>query len=40
MIVEGKIDTHGVLAPERCVPPEEFFRELKKRNIVVKVTNG
>ena len=33
VIVAGTITERGVLAPEQCVPPELFFKELKKRNI-------
>jgi saccharopine dehydrogenase (NAD+, L-lysine-forming) len=33
MIVRGEIDARGVLPPERAVPPEPFFRELKARGL-------
>ena len=37
MIAHGRIHATGVLPPERCVPPELFFRELRKRKIRVLV---
>lgn len=39
MIANGKAKAKGVLAPEQCVEPKLFFRELKKRNIKVFVHN-
>lgn len=37
MIAGGKIAEKGVLPPERCIDPILFFRELKKRKLIVKV---
>lgn len=37
MIANGKIHAHGVLPPESCVEPEEFFRELRKRGMKVNM---
>ena len=36
MIANNQIKETGVLAPELCVPEEEFFAELRKRAIDVK----
>lgn len=33
MIADKQIKTYGVLPPERCVNPELFFKELRKRDI-------
>lgn len=33
MIANGIITKRGVLPPERCVPPQKFFKELAKRNM-------
>ncbi len=35
MLACGEIDQVGVLCPEQCIPPARFFRELRKRNIVI-----
>lgn len=32
-IAEGKINKRGVLPPETIIEPEEFFKDLKKRNV-------
>lgn len=37
MIAVGKIRAKGVLPPEQCIEPEEFFRELGKRKMEIKV---
>jgi len=34
MLAEGKISGTGVLAPEACIPPEEFINSLQKRGII------
>jgi saccharopine dehydrogenase-like NADP-dependent oxidoreductase len=34
LLAEGKIKGRGVLAPEACMPSEEFIAELKKRGIL------
>ena len=36
MIANSTIDEKGALPPERCVPPEKFIEEMKKRNIIIK----
>ena len=36
MIGAGTISQRGVLAPESCVPPEPFFRELSRRLITMR----
>lgn len=36
MIALGVVSDRGVLAPEVCVPPELFFTELAKRDIVMR----
>jgi saccharopine dehydrogenase-like NADP-dependent oxidoreductase len=36
MICLGVVSDRGVLAPESCVPPELFFTELAKRDIVMR----
>lgn len=40
MIARGDIKDHGVLAPEVCIPRQQFFDELTKRNIVIKKTTA
>lgn len=35
LFLKGKIDEMGVTAPEACVPCEDFFEELAKRNMIV-----
>lgn len=35
MIKTGVIEEKGSFAPEACVPPEPFFRELRKRKMLV-----
>lgn len=35
MIKDGRIQNRGSFAPEAIIPPEEFFKELQKRNFVV-----
>jgi saccharopine dehydrogenase-like NADP-dependent oxidoreductase len=34
LLARGKVKGKGVLAPEACIPPEEFISELKKRGIL------
>jgi lysine 6-dehydrogenase len=36
MIVAGAITVRGVLPPEQAVPPEPFFRELKRRGMSIR----
>lgn len=38
MIAKGKINQKGVLPPEKCVNPVEFFNELGKRGIEIHIT--
>lgn len=38
MIRTGQIKGVGVLAPEECIPAEEFFEEAAKREIYINVT--
>lgn len=38
MLAQGKAKAKGVVAPEACFQPEEFFRELEKRGITVHET--
>jgi lysine 6-dehydrogenase len=38
MVGQGEITSRGVLPPEQCVPAGPMIEELKKRNIVIKVT--
>ena len=38
MLAQGKAKAKGVVAPEACFQPEEFFRELEKRGIRVHET--
>ncbi len=35
MLGSGKITQRGVIAPEACIPPDEFIQELAKREIKV-----
>lgn len=37
MMVKGAIKAIGVLPPEQCIPPEPFFRELRKRGMKIEV---
>lgn len=37
MIANGIIKEKGVLPPEKCVEPELYFNELKKRYMIIKV---
>jgi saccharopine dehydrogenase-like NADP-dependent oxidoreductase len=34
MLARGAIDATGVVAPEACVPPDEFLAQLGQRGIV------
>jgi lysine 6-dehydrogenase len=36
MCVNGTIKERGVLPPERCVPPDPFIQEMKKRGVEIK----
>jgi saccharopine dehydrogenase-like NADP-dependent oxidoreductase len=36
LLARGDITARGVLPPERAIPPEPFFAELKKRHMTVK----
>ena len=36
MMADGTITQRGVLPPERCIPPEAFIEELRKRGIDIK----
>jgi lysine 6-dehydrogenase len=36
MMARGETMSKGALPQERCIPPEQFMKELGKRNIVVK----
>jgi len=36
MLARNAIKTRGVLPPEACINPEEFFMELKKRGITIR----
>jgi hypothetical protein len=38
MVGKGQIKEKGVLAPERHIPPEPFFRELAERGIKIAET--
>ncbi|MEM1540138.1 MAG: saccharopine dehydrogenase C-terminal domain-containing protein [Candidatus Bathyarchaeia archaeon] len=38
MIAKGKVDSKGVLPPEACMDPTEFFKELSKRGILIHET--
>lgn len=35
MILDGRITARGSFAPDRAVPTDEFFRELKKKGLIV-----
>ena len=35
-LVKGKISKRGALPPEACIEPEQFFKELAKRKILVE----
>ena len=35
MMINNKIKQYGVLPPEKCINPELFFKELRKRNIKI-----
>lgn len=37
MLASGKIAMYGVLPPETAVPPKEYFEQLCKRNIFMKI---
>jgi len=37
MITDGTIEKRGSLTPERCVPTDQFMKELAKRNINIEV---
>ncbi len=39
MIANGTIQQRGVFCPEEIIPPSEFFRELKKRNIMLSISD-
>jgi saccharopine dehydrogenase-like NADP-dependent oxidoreductase len=34
LLVQGKVKGKGVLAPEACLPPDEFIDELQKRGFL------
>ena len=36
MLASGEITARGAVAPENAVPPERFFRHLKRRGMTVK----
>jgi lysine 6-dehydrogenase len=36
MAADGTITNHGVLPPERCIPPETFIEEIRNRGIDLK----
>ncbi len=36
MMADGRISKRGVLTPERCIPPNLFIDELRKRDIDIK----
>jgi len=36
MLAAGSIDARGVLPPEQVVPPVPFFRELRRRGMIVR----
>ena len=38
MIAHCKIKERGVLPPEKCIEPELFFEELKRRKILVSIS--
>lgn len=37
MIEDGTLTTHGVFCPEELIPPQLFFKELKKRGITLSI---
>ena len=37
MIEDGTIRQRGVFCPEEIIPPEPFFKELKKRGIIIVI---
>lgn len=37
MILKGEIKARGALAPEQCIPPLPYFRELEKREMPVYI---
>lgn len=37
MIEDGTLTTHGVFCPEELIPPQLFFKELKKRGIILSI---
>ncbi|HWR63782.1 MAG TPA: saccharopine dehydrogenase C-terminal domain-containing protein [Candidatus Thermoplasmatota archaeon] len=39
MIANGTIQQRGVFCPEEIIPPSEFFRELKKRDIMLSISD-
>ena len=39
MIENGILQEHGVFCPEEIIPPQEFFNELKKRQIRLTITD-
>lgn len=39
MIENGTIQKHGVYCPEEIIPPQDFFNELKKRQIRLTITD-
>jgi lysine 6-dehydrogenase len=36
MCANGTIKDHGVLPPERCIPPDLFIQEMKKRGVEIR----
>jgi lysine 6-dehydrogenase len=39
MIQNGSITEYGVFCPEEIIPPTDFFNELKKRDIILTITD-
>jgi len=39
MIANGTIQQRGVFCPEEIIPPSEFFKELKKRDIMLSLSD-
>ena len=37
MIANNQITEKGALPPEKCVPPEKFFKQLKKRGMKIRI---
>ena len=35
MLARGEITQRGVVAPEACIPPDAFIRQLARRDIKV-----